>query len=344
MRASYAVVILLGAAHASAGAYPTDCTALASTLSAAYRNATPFAGAGADLPAYLATHGAMLTMCIGPGKDPCAVSPLETHISASWISPQSRYGIVAGALLGYVVDPTALSMRCAYPVDAGTDGRDGSGCGPLQMDPTLGSKGAGAIGAAGRAIAALEYDAAVKKALGPGATWRNVTCAAFFKWDPKTDAFFDNATAIVAADPSAAGCAAMKSGAAKPKFSTLKSVINRPPRHATPLHHATPPRRVFHFDLGHTCPMWRLSTPILARYGNCPSHTRLAWQVINYDLGQIYGHPACNQHASLAPSFAPGSWWEYDASCSWSPSEWQGMVGWQRALQVVSSHLTPHLS
>ena len=85
------------------------------------------------------------------------------------------------------------------------------------------------------------------------------------------DAFFDNATAIVEAEDTAAGCAAMKNGSAKPKFTTMKSVFN------------------------------------------------------SY-LGQIYGHPACNQVESLAPRFELGWWWEYDGSCSWEPSEWQAMA------------------
>jgi len=154
-----------------------NCTTLAATLSANY--ATPLTrydpSRNGPLSSYLDKNGVLVSMCMN-GDHACTIDPTKTnHLSASWIH-QSLEGNEDGNNntdnilrvifpkqfpVGLVVDPTHEPsqqetsrpknrhidkddnnfLRCLYPTDAGTDGRDNAGCGPLYTDPKVGSLG-----------------------------------------------------------------------------------------------------------------------------------------------------------------------------------------------------------
>ena len=156
-------------------AITSNCSLLAASLSANYLNATPFQAVkkpsslrdfGADLfeedetrlSRYLSSHGILLTMCLGrfgPGPPSgdrprsCTIGLDEDHVAASWITHEIGYQHVIPVYpaLGLIIDPLAneTQIRCIYPTDSGSDGRDGKGCGPPKRDPAYGSEGASRI-------------------------------------------------------------------------------------------------------------------------------------------------------------------------------------------------------
>ena len=181
-----------------------ECKLLADALSTAYSSTKPFLGSTtAEAKDYLASNGVLLTMC-GVGGDllsancsllraPSPASPhwwnssgsaVEAqHWSGSWFNAVTGLSLYPGAVVGVIADPHATDLRCIYPTDAGTDKRDGAGCGPLAGDPTFGSEGAARLSPENHAAVRAQiraHDARMEAAF-PGRDWRDSDCAEYFQ-------------------------------------------------------------------------------------------------------------------------------------------------------------------
>lgn len=183
----------------------TNCSLLASALSAAYHSPAKFGGNSTrELQDYMSTNGLLVSMCMGVNSS-CTPLPQSAHWSGSWVSEGVGFNIVAGTLIGMVADPHALDLRCVYPTDGGTDGRDDGGCGPLALDPFYGSGGAKALGPLGRARAALKFKRYFHRRFGSNTTWKDVTCLELFGAE-----VFRDGTSWQPKGKQEAACAAMK--------------------------------------------------------------------------------------------------------------------------------------
>ena len=87
--------------------------------------------------------GLLVGMCT-TGADGTTTASCDAgmdHLSTSFMSQETTgYRVVASGF-GDVLDPTKFRVRCAYPADAGTGGRDDRGCGPFSLDSEDGAKG-----------------------------------------------------------------------------------------------------------------------------------------------------------------------------------------------------------
>ena len=214
-----------------------ECMQLAAALSTAYMSTKPFVGSTtAEVKHYLASNGVLLTMCgqqtancsvLEPAIDPTDPWANDKHWSGSWLNSVTGVRRFPG-VIGVIADPTSLDLRCIYPTDAGTDGRDDAGCGPMSGDAKFGSGGAAHLGPALKAIAQEQIRARMATEF-PGRTWQNITCPEFFRLS------FDDPTADRLANEFVANgtfwhmsgsgtCAARKSEKARPSFSNLFSV------------------------------------------------------------------------------------------------------------------------
>ena len=132
--------------------FSSNCTLVASTLSALYQTYNDTRFHPPRLEDFLSHNGILLTMCMRfNGLVPwmeCSLSPKDTKISASWIQTNQTRGfrvigmpIDLGPPVGLVLKPNAMKIRCLFSADAATNGRDGGGCGPPAGDAYYGSKG-----------------------------------------------------------------------------------------------------------------------------------------------------------------------------------------------------------
>lgn len=121
-----------------------DCTALASALSLAYRTYEPFPGpTSSTLNDYLASNGILISVCMSQDilhpREPCSLPFYSNRISASWIQANvTGFRTIFGPEeyeLAYILDPLASDVRCMYPADGNTLGRDKSGCGEFGYFP-----------------------------------------------------------------------------------------------------------------------------------------------------------------------------------------------------------------
>jgi hypothetical protein len=135
----------------------SNCTALAAALSLAYRTHEDFQPATETLEEFLDHNGVLLTMCMRfRGTIPwmeCSRDKNDSKLSASWVQRDKTKGlhvigkpIDIGPPVGLVLKPTSTKIRCVFPADAATDGRDDQGCGPMSSDPQHGSKGYDHVG------------------------------------------------------------------------------------------------------------------------------------------------------------------------------------------------------
>jgi len=153
-----------------------SCTQLAAALSASYRTYETYDPSNhhhSSLESFLEKNGILLTMCmrfnwkipwlecVGSGLD---VSPfsftdhdevrntnenktvMHHRIASSWIQQNITGFRVVGpyfdpAPVGHILQPNATTIRCLYPIDGATDGREDEGCGPMRDDIHYGSKG-----------------------------------------------------------------------------------------------------------------------------------------------------------------------------------------------------------
>jgi len=212
----------------------TNCTLLASMLSASYRSTLPFAGDSTrSLQEYLQSNGVLFTMCLDisgqlncsllqsapppppPHHGPHLHKPVTAHWSGSWANARTSFRPFPGVNVGQIADAGALNLTCLYPSDGSTDYRDNLGCGPFRVDPKYGSQGYDVVGPLTKRLLSLEvreelgskypavpniscfdlFNSSVGVPVPPGVTPANVS-----GWHADGDE----------TDPSA--CAAMKAG------------------------------------------------------------------------------------------------------------------------------------
>ncbi|CAB9499102.1 expressed unknown protein [Seminavis robusta] len=166
--------------------FVSNCTLLASALSAAYRtynDTQPIS----SLEHFLDDNGILLTMCMQfRGRIPwleCSRKDGNSKLSASWIQASKTRGfrvigkpIDVGPPVGLVLKPSSTKVRCLYPVDAGTDGRDNNGCGPNSYDPRYGSKGYDHAGWFQRLLTRQELTYYKNQKFGKNRTWESIPC------------------------------------------------------------------------------------------------------------------------------------------------------------------------
>ena len=203
----------------------TNCTLLASALSSAYMSTHSFMGSTtAEVKDYIASNGVLLTMCMAQNGNcsllqPSPSQPKSEHWSGSWFNKVTDVHLLPGAALGVLANPHETDLRCIYPTDAGTDGRDNNGCGPMMGDAVFGSQGAAHLGPVKKAIVREQIREYMTTTF-PGRTWQNITCTEFFRMPP----FLANGTSWLPNGTSPGACAAMKSKKA-PSFKPFLSVI-----------------------------------------------------------------------------------------------------------------------
>lgn len=122
----------------------TNCTALASTLSLAYRTYEPFLGSTNNtLNDYLDSNGILISICMRQDifhpHEPCSLPFYSNRVSASWIQAEvTGFRTIFGPEtfpVAYILNPLASDLQCAYAADASTLGREKSGCGVMgQID------------------------------------------------------------------------------------------------------------------------------------------------------------------------------------------------------------------
>jgi len=125
----------------------------------------------------MAETGLLVTMCTGfPGATNSTTcdSPMD-HVSASWMSNALTGFRVLPTPYGTALDPTHVTVRCAFPVDASSDSRDGAGCGPHSLDPVYGSQGYDNASLAQRAVVRVQV--AALYAQHDASTWSDLACS-----------------------------------------------------------------------------------------------------------------------------------------------------------------------
>lgn len=158
----------------------SNCSAFADALNANY-HATEQYIPGTGLSEYLESHGVLLSICMNladPSDHSCQLPRQATHVAASWINAAIGPHVIPAGNLGVTLKPS--DIRCIYPTDGGTDGRDDKGCGPPSWDPEQGSKGAKKIGIIGRFIERrmqIEYK---NKVFGKETKWADISCGDYF--------------------------------------------------------------------------------------------------------------------------------------------------------------------
>ena len=112
-------------------------------------------------------------MCEAPGSVGCAHT--EGHVAASWVHESLGFRVFPSGLastpMGLMLDPSQSEIQCMYPTDAGTDGRDKEGCGPMMQDPEYGSQGGKHAGYIQKYMIRKEYDQYKKLNYGDDAKW-----------------------------------------------------------------------------------------------------------------------------------------------------------------------------
>lgn len=154
-----------------------ECAILAKELSQNYRSTDPFRKNEDSLPIYLSKHGILLTMCF-PFE--CTIPMGATHLSGSWINQQTGVQVIQGAHLGLILDPFQVDIHCLYPTDAGSDGRDNSGCGAPFLEPTHGSKGASSYNWITRNLVQKKITNYKNFNFGVDTDWQDIECEFFF--------------------------------------------------------------------------------------------------------------------------------------------------------------------
>jgi hypothetical protein len=160
-----------------------SCEIVASSLSESFRNSSPYdISDGTKLSDFLSIHGLLLTMCWPLS---CTL-PLGTKfISGSWVNGRmgANHVIPTQTGIGLVLDPTVVDIDCLYPTDASTLGRDKNGCGPIQMDPVYGSKGAASIKNPVARQMTRKYITDFKVLnFGSETPWEDIDCYKFFSF------------------------------------------------------------------------------------------------------------------------------------------------------------------
>jgi hypothetical protein len=160
----------------------SNCTVIAAALSTAYRTYHAFQPDVSSLEQFLDRNGILLTMCMRfAGYLPwleCSRKEDDTKLSASWIQADKTRGFHVigkpadqGPPVGLVLKPSSTKVRCLYPVDAATNGRDGNGCGPMSSDPRYGSKGYDHMGWFGKLMARAVVIRYKNSVFGENRTW-----------------------------------------------------------------------------------------------------------------------------------------------------------------------------
>jgi hypothetical protein len=181
----------------------SNCTAVAATLSShfnsTYRPPTQSV-ANNSLELFLDDHGLLVTMCMRfrgmlpwmectiPSKSSLNYGwrPSTTKVSASWVHSKKTRGfrvigrpIDIGPPVGLVLKPTELSVRCLYPADAATDGRDGDGCGVPSSDPQFGSQGYDHTNWINKIMTKYQIMQYKNDAFGKDRHWNTIPCSEF---------------------------------------------------------------------------------------------------------------------------------------------------------------------
>ena len=110
--------------------FVNNCTAaLATSFTEKYLSTQSFDPATTSLPTYLESTGILLSMCIDGTCDDSEY--VMNHLSGSWIqNATTGPRVFDNEGVGVILDPTAVTVRCLYPLDAATAGREQGGCGP----------------------------------------------------------------------------------------------------------------------------------------------------------------------------------------------------------------------
>ena len=111
------------------------------------------------------------------GWYPCSLRSGTNHVAASWIRHKDTDFRVfhvpkiplAQPAVGLVLDPSVVSIGCLYPSDAGTDGRENTGCGP-------GIPPAGNIPKAMKLYWRFRLTQYKNSKFGRNATWGEIDC------------------------------------------------------------------------------------------------------------------------------------------------------------------------
>lgn len=110
-----------------------------------------------------------------------------SRLDASWVQENQTRGFHAvgfpidiGPPVGLVLRPSGTSIRCVYPVDGATDGRDGKGCGPINSDPRHGSQGYDHASWYRKVLVRAEIVQEKNSLFGPNRTWESIPCSGFF--------------------------------------------------------------------------------------------------------------------------------------------------------------------
>jgi hypothetical protein len=197
----------------------SNCTLVAAALSNAYRtyNGHDFSPDTMRLEDFLDRNGVLLTMCMRygglfpwlecsrsgpaakslsssssiPGDAVVAGGRDPSRLEASWVQRDQTRGfrvigppIDVGPPVGLVLRPSGTSIRCIYPVDGATDGRDDGGCGPLTDDPRYGSQGYDHAKWYRKLIMREEIVLVKNSHFGPDRPWESIPCADFFPAPP----------------------------------------------------------------------------------------------------------------------------------------------------------------
>ena len=189
--------LLLLAASFSPGteADNSSCSHIAARLSAAYISNHSFNAIDQSLEAYLDDNGVLLTMCMRFGGIipwmECSRKDGDSKLSASWVHTNQTRGwrvigtpFDKGPPVGLALKPTGISVRCVYPVDAATDGRDNTGCGPRSDDVRYGSKGYDHAKWYRKTMLKENVVQYKNSVFGANTTWDSIPCADFFQAQP----------------------------------------------------------------------------------------------------------------------------------------------------------------
>lgn len=170
-----------------------NCTAIAAALSLSYRQYDDSYDpkTGVSLEEFLDSNGILLTICMRyrgliPWQE-CSRGRQDSKLSASWVQREKTRGfhtigtpIDVGPPVGLVLKPTATIIRCLFPADAATDGRDDDGCGPAMNDVRYGSKGYDHVGWFKKQLLKAEVRYYKNSVFGANRTFESIPCDEFF--------------------------------------------------------------------------------------------------------------------------------------------------------------------
>lgn len=89
-----------------------------------------------------------------------------------------------GPPIGLVLKPTATKIRCMYPFNAATNGRDEDGCGPPTFDPKYGSEGYDHGNWIGKMIYRQQVIQYRNSEFGKNRTFESIPCSEFLPLPP----------------------------------------------------------------------------------------------------------------------------------------------------------------